>query len=143
MLREPRLGDRGAEEAKRVTDAPQMQQPVPRVSEEEVERILDREFQPGDRADARSWLERYGSELHHRETARVRLAILKLAGGRLDKLRSFVETAIKDYRDVLAYAEYPAYFSEDPSIVNHPDRALRIMAADWRQYEVWRKGKDQ
>ena len=43
---------------------------------------------------------------------RVQLAVLKLAAGRLDELRREIETARRDYRDVLAPAEYPRYSRE-------------------------------
>jgi hypothetical protein len=38
---------------------------------------------------------------------RVQLAVLKLSEGRQERLRELVAMARKDYRDVLAYAEYP------------------------------------
>ena len=41
------------------------------------------------------------------EEVRVRFAILRLVEGRFDQLRSLVDMAVRDYRDVLAYAEYP------------------------------------
>ncbi|HVW82157.1 MAG TPA: hypothetical protein VHB69_14590 [Mycobacteriales bacterium] len=61
----------------------------------------------GSRADeALALLERYGDEPWHREVDRVRRAVLTLAAGDLDKLRLRVETARRDYRDVLFNAEY-------------------------------------
>ena len=52
-------------------------------------------------------LDRYGAESSERGRSRVQLAILKLAEGDRDELERLVAMAKRDYRDVLAYAEYP------------------------------------
>ena len=80
----------------------------------------------------------YGTESWQRETDRVRLAVLKLAAGNMEKLRQGMETAKKDYRDVLAYAEYPGYMSRVPGPgARPPDEVRRIVDADWKQYQDW------
>lgn len=114
-------------------------QEVPHVEPGEVARIVDREFSPGDRAEALRLLAGYGTESWHREPDRVRLAILKLSGGRLDRLRAHLETAKKDYRDVIASAEYPAYMDTiQPSAAGSP-AAQRAILADREQYASWRR----
>ncbi|MEW5735986.1 MAG: hypothetical protein AB1921_14110 [Thermodesulfobacteriota bacterium] len=50
-------------------------------------------------------LSRYGLEPCHREPERVRLAIVKLSKGSLERLLYLLETAKKDYRDVLCWIE--------------------------------------
>jgi hypothetical protein len=68
----------------------------------------------------------------------VQLAVLKLANGSLEKLRSNLESAKRDYRDILAYAEYPEYLKKGLRIRELPaDEELRIIDNDWRQYEAW------
>ena len=52
-------------------------------------------------------LDKYGAESYERGRARVQLAILKLSEGGRDRLEDLVRMAKMDYRDVLAYAEYP------------------------------------
>ena len=52
-------------------------------------------------------LETYGVESYERERERVQLAILTLSAGNEEKLREYVAVAKVDYRDVLAWAEYP------------------------------------
>lgn len=52
-------------------------------------------------------LDEYGVEIHERGRARVQLAILKLSEGERERLDGLVGMAKRDYRDVLAYAEYP------------------------------------
>jgi hypothetical protein len=42
-----------------------------------------------------------------KESSRVHLAILKLSEGDPEKLLDYIEAARIDYRDVLAWAEYP------------------------------------
>ncbi len=61
----------------------------------------------GMRGQARDLLERYGSEDWHREVERVRLAVLRLGGGDLMAMARHLDEANRDYRDVLAAAEYP------------------------------------
>ena len=55
------------------------QQPIPRITDEDVERILRRDFALSVQEQVRAALARYGSEPWEREPPRVRLAILRLA----------------------------------------------------------------
>ncbi len=59
------------------------------------------------RESALTILAEYGVAQHEREIPRVRLAILRLSAGQLDRVREFVGFAKRDYRDVLMWAEYP------------------------------------
>ena len=52
-------------------------------------------------------LDQYGVESYEKEVTRVQLAILKLCQGDRSQLQTLVKTAKIDYRDVLAWAEYP------------------------------------
>ena len=75
----------------------------------------------------------YGMERYHREVPRVRLAVLKLAGGDTAQLRAHLDVALADYRDVIAAAEYPGYGrAMDP-----PPDVDGTIARDWEQYEAW------
>ena len=73
------------------------------------------------------------------EGARVQLAILKLSEGQRDKLTELVRMAKRDYRDVLAYAEYPeemkAGFVEMSKLSPQESRAIR--ERDRKQYLKW------
>lgn len=85
-------------------------------------------------------LGRYGAG---RETVwgrrRVHLAALKLCGGDLDKLTRYVEMANRDYRDVVAYAEYPEAsrlgFVEMAKLSEAEAKAVR--RRDKQQYQRW------
>ena len=108
-------------------------QPVPAVTAADLARVLEREFPGAAAARAEAVLAAYGRESWHREPTRVKLAILKLARGDLAKLEAFTKVASTDYRDVLAWAEYPAYVD-----ASRPERDAAI-ERDWRAYARWLK----
>ena len=114
-----------------------MEQPVPKISETDLGRLLRRDFSSDSVSAAREVLEQYGSEIWHREALRVRAASLKLACGDLERLRIEIDRAKVDFRDVLASAEYPEY-SKSSTIksVSH-DEERKIIDADWKQYQEW------
>lgn len=85
-----------------------------------------------------SVLAEYGRETWHEELHRVHLAVLKLATGRLDALRREIDKAKADYRDVLAYAEYPAYMKTMFCVSPLPaTEQQKIIDGDWKQYQSW------
>ena len=113
-------------------------QPTPTVTAVDVERIVRRDFPADHTVEVLAMLDEYGRETWQREPHRVRLAALKLAAGDLKRLRYEIESAKRDYRDVLAPAEYPGYAklvfrSEELT----QDEQQRIIDADWRQYQDW------
>ncbi len=115
-----------------------MNQPTPNVTRDDVERVVRRDFVADQYGSVMGILAEYS---HEREPHRVHLAVLKLAAGKLDELRRGIETAKCDYRDVLAYAEYPAYMKKSFRIAKlPPEEQRKIIDADWRQYDGWLKG---
>jgi hypothetical protein len=62
----------------------------------------------------------YGAKTAHREVDHVRLGILKLAEGSAERVREYAAVALSDYRDVLAWAEYPEYMRTEAR--NRPER---------------------
>ena len=98
----------------------------PQVKPEEVMSILDQ----------------YGVESYEMECARVQLGILKLSEGQRERLPELVKSAKIDYRDLLAYAEYP----EEMMLGGVKQRALSpeelraIRQRDRNQYLQWLKG---
>ena len=87
-------------------------------------------------------LDLYGKESHEQELERVQIAILKLSGGDLESLRANVGTAKSDYRDVLAYAEYPEEMSKDTWKMSDKEEVKRIRERDRQQYVDWLQGKE-
>ena len=115
-----------------------MDQPVPRVTDKEVRRIAYRDFPAAQFNAVMAVLDEYGMENWQREAHRVKLAALKLAHGDLDELRRKIEVAKRDYRDVVAYAEYPEYMqSVSPSNSLSPKQVQAIIDRDWLQYNRW------
>jgi hypothetical protein len=81
-------------------------------------------------------LARYGIGDHEPEAERVRLAVLKLSGPDLERVRTHVRAAKGDYRDVLAWAEYPAQIKANSwRLPEHERERLRV--ADLAQYAAW------
>lgn len=114
------------------------EQPLPYVSAADVDRIIPREFDEKDMAQVREIIEEYGTERWHREDARVRLAVLKLSGGDVSKLRRQLDVANIDYRDAIAAAEYPNYMRNvSPSTQISNEERRTIIQTDWRQYRDW------
>jgi hypothetical protein len=112
-------------------------QPVPAVSRKDVVRVVRREFSQVPEAELFAILDAYGTDDWQRERDRVQLAILKLAAGDLNALRGHVETACRDYRDVLACAEYPEDFKRAPAASLVSAERARVFEADWKQYREW------
>lgn len=117
-----------------------VRQPIPNVSEDDVRRILQRDFPPEQIDPAMSVLREYGLKKYEGEHARVCLAALKLANGNLEKLKREIDAAKQDFRDIIAAAEYPRYFRAASMVsANGTSRREkeRIIAEDWQQYECW------
>ncbi len=116
-------------------------QPTPTVNAEDVVRVVRRDY-PADKVpEVLAILNEYGAEHWHCEPHRVRLAALKLAAGSLEQLRIQIDSAKCDFRDVLAYAEYPGYMKKMFHIEKVPENEQkRVIDADWSQYQEWLKG---
>jgi hypothetical protein len=116
-------------------------QPVPNVTEEDVKRIALRDFGDAQVGLALSILDEFGKQEWNRPDPRVRLAILKLANGDLDRLLDATQLAIQDYRDVISAAEYPRYCREI-GFDKVPESVKRsVIDDDWRQYCEWLERK--
>ncbi len=87
-----------------------------------------------------AFLDLYGEEPYERGRERVQIAILKLSDGDLDQLLVNVEVAKRDYRDVLAYAEYPEEMSNDNWKMSENEEIKRIRVRDRKQYIDWLLG---
>ena len=106
-------------------------QPVPEVGHADVERVLARDYPPAARPEARQRL----GDLPDECGPRTRLAVLKLAQGDLARLAEAVAVAQRDWRDVIAAAEYPV----DALLPVSATASAHEVAyeADWQQYQVW------
>jgi hypothetical protein len=111
-----------------------VEQPTPDVTGADVERVLRRDFEPGDAARVDALFR----DINPPVSPRVALAVLKLSNGSIQAARANLEAAHRDWRDVIAYAEYPAYM-QTGSGVGSLSSAQRddIIQADWEQYTRW------
>ena len=73
------------------------------ASREDVLTAVASAFPGGNHVAIQSILDTYGSREYDRERERVQLAIVALSAGSEEKLRYFVDVAMTDYRDVLAW----------------------------------------
>lgn len=106
-----------------------MRQPVPRLGEDDLSRVVERDF--NDPVTATALLAEATDSL----SLRAKVATAKLSGGSIEKLRSQLHQAEVDERDVIAWAEYPRYMMAGPS----GDRELldQAVSADWDEYQSW------
>lgn len=106
-----------------------------------VERKAAELFPASHGQEALRRLARYGANDSGPEVHRVHLAILKLSEGDLAKLDRWIETAREDYRDALAYAEYPEQMRTG-AVFSQPDQEAyrRVLRADRQQYLDWLYG---
>ena len=104
-------------------------------------RILEKMFpDPDIREEIVDVMDQYGHAEFQREGDRVRMAILKLAGKSPERVRYYTLMACRDYRDVLAAAEYPGEIGYYPWKENDPERLEQIRGEDLQQYQEWYLG---
>ena len=117
-----------------------MDQPVPKVTDKDVERVAIRDFGESQLPKVLDLLQEYGKQgWNPPGSARVRLAILKLADGDFDQISKYTEAAIRDFRDVVSMAEYPKYAKEIGFSEVSKKVAKNIINEDWMQYSQWLK----
>ena len=76
-----------------------------------------------------------GWKPHETGRDRVQLAILKLSQGDPKKLLYWIDIGKRDYRDMLAFAEYPSQMRAP--LKPAPDLLRKIMKEDRTQYVAW------
>lgn len=103
------------------------------IMEKKLRRLFPDEIE---RQRAINALHAYGTEPHEHEPERVRLDILKLAGADLDEIERYVESAHQDYRDLIAWAEYPEEINS-PTYKMPKEEVDAIRGRDRAQYERW------
>ena len=103
-----------------------------------IESKIKRIFPDSSSEEIMSILARYGEDKHELEKDRVHLAILKLCEEEmLDDPIKYVEIAKKDYRDVLAWAEYPNQLKHNNTTCLSSVESNKLKELDNRQYLDW------
>ena len=112
---------------------------MPRVSRKKVLEIIAHYWPDADPDEITIILDGYGLASSEQGRDRVQLAILKLCEGQMERLPELVRMAKTDYRDVLAYAEYPEEmklgFIEMRKL--SPEEARAVRQRDRDQYLSW------
>ncbi len=81
-------------------------------------------------------LNRYSEQPYEREQLRVHFAILKLCEAeQLSEPDKYVLAAKNDYRDVLAWAEYPSQMQA--KLAQTPEESRESVEQDLVQYRKW------
>ena len=115
-------------------------QPTAKISDKMLERLIQREFS-GRAGQVSQKLKKIEGETPNGRN-RSAAAILKLADKDFDAIDHLIALCNKDYREVIAPAEYPKCL--ELGLVNFHKRAQerkRLYLADWRQYANWLRKK--
>jgi hypothetical protein len=118
-------------------ELPMISQKVARPSRSDVLRVAARDF-PGEQTfEVVRLLGGCAADEDEGIRDRIHAAVLKLAGGNIERLRQLTEIARADFRDVIAPAEYPRYLNaHNPSGLSAPEQQA-IFDADWAEYHAW------
>ncbi len=107
---------------------------VPDVSEDDIERIVKRDFAIEQKDEILTLIR----QIKVREKTRVVLACLKIADGNLEKLQAELSNASGYWREIVGQAEYPNYtkkwFHDDKLPAKDRDK---IIEKDRKQYQDW------
>jgi hypothetical protein len=107
---------------------------TPQVDQEDVERVLQRDFPVDHRQELREMMQR----LEVREKDRVILACMKSAGGDVQKLRGNLNNAAGYYREIISEAEYPFWSKRMFRIEKLSEKEVAdIIEKDKKQYLDW------
>lgn len=113
-----------------------MEQIIPNINDDDIKRIVSRDFPLAEFSEIEGILEEYKSE-SKKGRNRVYASIVKLSNGNIDSLKDYVEKAKRDYRDILSLSEFPNYseiaFDDELSEL----RKEEIIKKDWKQYQDW------
>jgi len=104
----------------------------------DVERKLAAEFRSADeRRAARELLNQYASDQGDSYPERVQLAALFLSNGDLARLQAGLTSALVDYRDTIAAAEYPSFMRLPVDVDTESDAYLAAIEHDRERYLTW------
>ncbi len=111
-----------------------MEQFVPRVSPEDIDRVLRRDFPAEHHGELRALID----AIEVIEKDRVILGCMKVAGGDVEKLKRNLGEATGYYREILLEAEYPGYRKKWSRFDKLPEEEQRkIVEKDKNQYLAW------
>jgi hypothetical protein len=110
--------------------------PTPDVDEEDVRRVLRRDYSHADLDELWEVI----AQVEVVEKWRVMMACLKVGGGSVEKLRGELANASGWWREIISEAEYPEATKKTFRIDKFsPEEQRAIFDRDWKQYEAWLK----
>jgi hypothetical protein len=109
-------------------------EPWPERTAADVERIVKRDFPTEEFANAMAILNEYKPRYNDSPFS-VQLAALRLANGDVPRLRSAIESAKSDFRDVILWAVYPSYIKSGRNLSERQRR--RMSESDRQQFQEW------
>jgi len=112
-----------------------MSQRVPDISNDDLHRLIKRDFPESAVTHVLETLARYSGD-STKGRNRVHAAILKLSNGEVERIHEYIMVALNDYRDVIRQAEYPNY-SEYAFAELDTNEKEGLIAADHEQYDQW------
>jgi hypothetical protein len=107
---------------------------IPKITNKDIERLVEREFDKRLSDLVYEKLNKVNAESENGKN-RIWAAIIKLSKSDIDELQKNVEKANYDFRDVIAYAEYPNLSKEPFAILSVKDKK--------KKDEIFKKDKDQ
>jgi hypothetical protein len=107
---------------------------IPQVTQEDIERVLQRDFSAEHWREIREMIQK----VRVREKDRVMLACMKVAAGDVQKLKRNLNEAAGYYREIVGEAEYRFYVKKIFRIdkLNEKEKA-DIVEKDKKQYLDW------
>ena len=115
-----------------------MKEYIPHISNKDINRLILREFDSKLKDQVYKILNKYISDSESGRN-RVWAAIIKLSVSSISELEKNTEKAIIDFRDVIAYAEYPGLSDESLNYFELKDGKIKkeIIKSDKKQYLKW------
>tara|TARA_R110000744_G_scaffold24445_3_gene61273 strand:- start:1819 stop:2193 length:375 start_codon:yes stop_codon:yes gene_type:complete len=112
-----------------------LEQPVAKISDAELEKLIDREFPENSDLIKRKLTEIQSDSQNGKN--RIGAAVLKLAKSDLNAIDFLIKKANDDFRDIVSQAEYPRaskYGFDEPN-----EKELKTdYLNDWTEYVDWK-----
>ena len=113
-----------------------MEQKVPIINSDDIERIIKRDFPQFQFSEVMNILMKYVSQSEEGRF-RVYASILKLSGGDIRLVKEYIEKANADFRDVISLSEYPNYSRYALESDLSEEKEEELIKDDWIQYKTW------
>ena len=116
------------------------EQPVPTISDEELDFLISREF-PVDKEIVRTKLGKIEIDSSNGKN-RISTSILKLANKKIGKIDLLIKRANEDFRDIISEAEYPRAHKSGFELFDKEEKFIKeVLLADWEEYSTWAEKK--